>query len=102
MAPLGVLGIWQTPHDKSDNRATHFYILMSTKRSVHGGKVSTTILSAAVAFTVGFVWGFRKPTGYCSMSTAQQHGFGNRLTSGLINGTVLGGIVAVSSYVALQ
>ena len=62
--------------------------------------MSITALLAALTFVVGFNWGFRKPAGYCSMSRAQQHGFGNRFGSGLINGVVLAGIVAVLSYIA--
>lgn len=62
--------------------------------------MSITLILAMVAFSVGFSWGFKKPTGYCSMSTAQQHGFGNRFLSGLINGVILAGIAAVLASIA--
>jgi len=62
--------------------------------------MNSTLILAGVAFAVGFAWGFRKPTGYCSMSIEQQHGFGNRFTSGVINGVVLGGIIGLAAYVA--
>lgn len=62
--------------------------------------MSTTLILAGSAFAVGLAWGFLKPAGYCSMSKAQQHGFANRLTSGVINGVVLGGIVGIVTYIA--
>lgn len=61
--------------------------------------MNTTLILVAVAFLLGLVWGFAKPAGYCSMSREQQHGFGNRLGSGVINGGVLGIIVFVVASV---
>ena len=62
--------------------------------------MSITVILAATACVAGFAWGFKKPTGYCSMSTEQQHGFANRLTSGVINGVVFGSIVGLAAYAA--
>lgn len=61
--------------------------------------MNTTLILAALAFAVGFAWGFRKPAGYCSMSREQQHGFMNRCGSGLINGIVLAAITAGLAYI---
>lgn len=62
--------------------------------------MTTTIILATVAFVVGFALGFRHPASYCHLSTEQRRGFGNRASSGLINGVVLAAIVGVIAYVA--
>lgn len=54
---------------------------------------------AAVAFVIGFTFGFRRPAGYCNMSTEQRRRMVNRASSGAINGTIYAGIVAVISLV---
>ncbi|MFC1673921.1 hypothetical protein ACFL12_07215 [Pseudomonadota bacterium] len=61
----------------------------------------TILVFAAVAFVVGFVWGYMRPASYCHLSSAQRHAFANRASSGLINGAVLAAIVAVIAYIAL-
>ena len=58
------------------------------------------IVLPASAFAVGFVWGYRKPATYCSISRQQAHEFANRFSSGLINGAVLGAIAGVASLIA--
>ncbi|MES9993522.1 MAG: hypothetical protein ABW098_16350 [Candidatus Thiodiazotropha sp.] len=63
--------------------------------------MSTILILTVVAFVVGIIWGYKKPAGYCRMSTVQQQGFSNRLGSGIINGVVLGGIAFVVAKVIL-
>lgn len=53
------------------------------------------IMITGIAFVFGYIWGFRKPAGYCRMSSVEQQGMSNRIWSGLINGAVLGGIALV-------
>ncbi|MET0088194.1 MAG: hypothetical protein ABW082_16935 [Sedimenticola sp.] len=61
--------------------------------------MSEILILTAAAFVVGVAWGFRKPAGYCRLSSVQQQGFSNRLSSGFINGVVLGGIVFVITMI---
>jgi hypothetical protein len=63
--------------------------------------MSEILILTALASVAGIIWGFRKPAGYCRMSTAERQGFSNRLSSGLINGVVLGGIVFVITKIVL-
>ncbi|GAB6053504.1 hypothetical protein JCM17960_23240 [Magnetospira thiophila] len=60
--------------------------------------MSTTLIIAAVAFAVGFAWGYRRPAGYCHLSSEQRRAFRNRASSGLINGIVLAGVVGLIAY----
>ncbi|MET0049113.1 MAG: hypothetical protein ABW090_17980 [Sedimenticola sp.] len=61
--------------------------------------MSEIVIMTAVAFVVGIIWGFRKPAGYCRLSTVQQREFSNRIGSGIINGVVLGGLVFVIAMI---
>lgn len=63
--------------------------------------MSAIVILTVVAAVVGFVWGYRKPAGYCRMSTAEQKGLSNRMSSGIINGVVLGGIALVLTTIIL-
>lgn len=63
--------------------------------------MSEVVIATAIAFVVGFLWGYRKPAGYCRMSTAERHGVNNRLSSGVINGIVLAGIAFIIAKVLL-
>lgn len=53
------------------------------------------LILTALASLVGFIWGFRKPAGYCRLSNVEQQGMNNRTSSGLINAAVLGGIAFI-------
>jgi hypothetical protein len=61
--------------------------------------MSEAMIATAVAFLVGMTWGFRKPAGYCRMSTDERQGFSNRMSSGIINGVVLGAIVFIIAII---
>ncbi|CCQ72882.1 hypothetical protein [Magnetospira sp. QH-2] len=63
--------------------------------------MGTIVIFAAAAFAVGFAWGFRRPAGYCHLSTVQRHALPNRASSGLINGVVFAGIVGVIAAIAV-
>ncbi|MCG7982519.1 MAG: hypothetical protein JAY90_07155 [Candidatus Thiodiazotropha lotti] len=63
--------------------------------------MSEIVLITVVAVTIGMIWGFRKPAGYCRMSSVEQQGLSNRIWSGLINGAVLGGIALVITTILL-
>ena len=57
--------------------------------------MSAAVIATVVGFLVGMAWGFRRPAGYCNMSTDERQGFSNRVSSGVINGVVLGAIVFI-------
>ncbi|MBV2123377.1 MAG: hypothetical protein KUF74_18185 [Candidatus Thiodiazotropha sp. (ex Ctena orbiculata)] len=59
------------------------------------------LVITGVAALFGILWGFRKPAGYCRMSSVEQQGLSNRIWSGLINGAVLGGIALVVTTILL-
>jgi hypothetical protein len=61
----------------------------------------SVVVLTAVAFVFGFIWGYRKPAGYCRMSIIEQQGLRNRLWSGLINGVVVGVIVFLVTTIIL-
>lgn len=61
--------------------------------------MSEILILTALAAVVGIVWGYRKPAGYCRMSSDEQRGISNRMNSGIINGVVLGGITFVISMI---
>jgi hypothetical protein len=63
--------------------------------------MSEIVIITALASVVGMVWGYRKPAGYCRMSTAEQQGMSNRLWSGLINAVVVGGLVFIVTAILL-
>ncbi|MCG7872358.1 MAG: hypothetical protein N0C88_14335 [Candidatus Thiodiazotropha lotti] len=63
--------------------------------------MSEIVMITVVAVAIGMIWGFRKPAGYCRMSSVEQQGLSNRVWSGLINGAVLGGIALVITTILL-
>jgi hypothetical protein len=63
--------------------------------------MSASVIMTVAALTIGFIWGYRKPAGYCRMSTAEQQGMSNRLWSGLINAVVVGGLVFIITAILL-
>ncbi|ODB85295.1 hypothetical protein A3195_16995 [Candidatus Thiodiazotropha endoloripes] len=63
--------------------------------------MNEVMMITAVAVVIGLIWGYRKPAGYCRMSTVEQQGLSNRIWSGLINGAVLGGIALVVATILL-
>lgn len=64
-------------------------------------EMSVQLILAAIGFLVGFFWGFRSPANYCHLGTEGAKAFGNRLSSGLINGVIVGAIVGLLSFFAL-
>lgn len=58
-----------------------------------------TLFMVAVAFSVGFAWGFKSPKRYCHQGTEEANAFGNRLANGVINGAVLAAVAAILALI---
>lgn len=63
--------------------------------------MSALLILTASGFLVGFFWGYRKPANYCHLGAQGAQAFANRFGSGMINGVIVAGLVALVSYIAI-
>ncbi|MEG3617196.1 hypothetical protein V5T82_01895 [Magnetovibrio sp. PR-2] len=62
--------------------------------------MSIPLILTLIGFTGGFIWGYLTPRGYCSISSVEAKSLKYRFGGGLINGTVVGGVVGLIAIIA--
>lgn len=62
--------------------------------------MSIPLILTIVAFVGGFIWGYLTPRGYCSVSSREAKSVKYRIGGGLINGTIVGGVVGLVAMIA--